>query len=867
MNKIVLIDGNNLVFRSYYATAYSGNLMKNSKGFPTNALYGLINMLNKIINDEHPTHIMIAFDKGKTFRHLKYTDYKAGRSETPNELIEQFSVARDLVTSMGIKYFEIDNYEADDIIGTFAKYINGLNDSRGLIVSSDKDLIQLISDKVVMKLLKSNDYIMMDKNKFFEVYGIDNPLRMIDLKALMGDSSDNIPGVKGIGEKTAISFIQKYKTLDGVYENITSISPGNQKKLIEGRDNAYMSYDLATIYCDVPIDTNLENIKYEGIDLHEYKKILTELEFYSLLKKLDLKEEVKEEKVNFKIITDITNLKLEEPYSIYLETLGYNYHTDIPLGVSITDKSGNYYIPFKYLENTSVFLDNKQKYTYDLKKLLYVFDRFNVKIDKKIDDLMLIGYILNKNIKTDIASIANTYLYGIRFYEKLYGTEVTIKYPTNDDYIKDIVLKSMFIYNEYKEFLLELEKENMTDLYKNIELPLTYVLKKMEENGFLVDTNYIEEFGLKLDEKLSELEKQIFNLAGFEFKILSPKQLSEVLFETLHIPYPKKIKDKNYSTNKDILSRLKDKYEIVSLILDYRTIAKMKSSFVIGLLNEVESDGKIHTIYNQTLTRTGRLSSERPNLQNIPIRDELGKLLRIGFIPSSKGNKIASFDYSQIELRVFASVANATDMIKAFNEGIDIHTKTASQIFHVDICDVTKDMRRKAKAVNFGIIYGISSFGLSEDLGINVNDAKKFIDDYLEAFPGIKEYMNSLISYAYKYGYVKTLMGRKRIIDEINNKNYIIRQSGERMALNTPIQGLAADILKKAMIEINKEMENRKLKSKMLVQVHDELVFEVDKDEVDTLKDMVLNIMENTYKLNVPLEVSYEIGNNWFDAK
>ena len=863
MKKIVLIDGNNLIFRSYYATAYSGSMMKNSKGFPTNALYGLINMLNKIVSEENPTHIMIAFDKGKTFRHEKYLDYKAGRSETPDELKQQFSIAKEISDVMGIKHFEIDNYEADDIIGTFAELINNMDDAEGLIVSSDKDLIQLISDKVKMKLLKSKDYIMMDKKEFKEVYGIDDPKKMIDLKSLMGDSSDNIPGVKGIGEKTAISLIQKYDSLDGVYEHINEVSNSTQKKLIQDKENAYMSYDLATIYKEVPIDTNLDNIEYKGINVDEYKRILNELEFYSLIKKIDTKTITKE--INYILINDLKDLKLSDNYSIYLETLGYNYHIDTPLGVSITDNNNSYYIPFDIIKNSNIFNDNKKKYTYDLKKLLYVFNKYNIKIDKNIDDIMLMSYLLNKNIKNDIAVLANTYNYEIEFYDKLYGSEITIKYPENDNYIKDVVLKSKFIFNEFNNIYEELEKEEMVDLYKNIELPLTYVLYKMEDNGFLVDKEYLNKYGDELNKKLFDIGEEIYKLAGCEFNILSPKQLSEILFNKLNIPYPKKTKG-NYSTSKDILDKLKDKYEIVKLILDYRTISKLNSNYVLGLINEIYDDNKIHTIYNQTLTRTGRLSSEKPNLQNIPIRDELGKLVRKAFIPS-KGNKIISFDYSQIELRVFASMANATDMIDAFKKGIDIHTKTASQIFHVDINEVTKDMRRKAKAVNFGIIYGISSFGLSEDLNINIEEAKTFIDNYLNAFPGIKKYMELLISNAYKDGYVKTLMNRKRIIDEINNKNYMIRQSGERMALNTPVQGTAADILKKAMVEIDKEMVKNNFKSKMLVQVHDELVFEVYEDEENKLIDMVKNIMENTYKLNVPLEVDVEMGYNWYDAK
>jgi len=864
MNKIVLIDGNNLLYRSYYATAYSGSLMKNSKNFPTNALYGLINMLNKIISEEKPTHVMVAFDKGKTFRHDKYETYKAGRSETPDELKVQFKKAKEIVLAMGIEYFEIDNYEADDIIGTFSSYIEKLDDSSCLIVSSDKDLLQLISDKVTVKLLKTNDYIMMDKDKFFEIYGIKEPSRMIDLKSLMGDSSDNIPGVRGIGEKTAISLLQKYETLDGVYENIGKISLKTQEKLLSDKENAYMSYDIATIYKEVPINLDLDNIKYKGIKFLEFEKLLTELEFYSILKKLNLDSYKKD--VEYVVINDLKDLKLESPYAIYLETLGYNYHKDLPLGVSVKDKNNLYYIPFEILKNSDIFFDNKKKYTYDLKKLVYVFNKFNIKIDKNIDDVMLICYLLNKNIRNDIAYIANCYQYDIKFYDKLYGTELTIKYPKNEDYIKEIVIKVLFIYEKYKELYDELVNEGMESLYLNLELPLSYVLCKMEENGFLVDINFLNELGLELDNTIKVLEEKIYALAGYEFNIMSPRKLAEVLFEKLAIPYPKKTKD-SYSTSKEILLKVRDKHEIIDLILEYRNVTKMRGNYVTGTLNEVYEDGKIHTIFNQTLTRTGRLSSERPNLQNIPIRDELGRLARKAFIPSLENSKIASFDYSQIELRIFAHMADATDMINAFKNGIDIHTKTASQIFDVDTSEVTSDMRRKAKAVNFGIIYGISSFGLSEDLGIQVVEARDFIDKYLDAFPGIKDFMDKVIYDAYKNGYSKTLMNRKRIIDEINNKNYLIRQSGERMALNTPVQGTAADILKKAMIEIDEEMTRLNLKSKMLVQVHDELVFEVVDDEIDKLKELVTRIMTSTYELNVPLEVDYNIGLNWYDAK
>ena len=866
MNKIVLIDGNNILFRSYYATAYSGSLMKNSKGEPTNALYGLINMLNKIISEEKPTHIMIAFDKGKTFRHDKYLTYKAGRSEMPDELKKQFLVAYDLVTSMGIKYLMVDNYEADDIIGTFARMVDESDNFEGLIVSSDKDLLQLISEKVKVKLLKNHDeYIMMDKEKFKEIYGLSDPKRIIDLKSLMGDSSDNIPGVKGIGEKTALSLLQKYETLDGVYNNLLNITGKTKEKLALDKENAYMSYDIATIYRMVPVLYSLDDLIYKGPDKSSLIKHLNDLEFYSLLKKIDLDN--KKEELVYQKITNLLDLKLDGPYSIYLEVLGYNYHDSIPLGVSIKTKTNLYYVPFDLLKDTSIFLDNQEKYTYDLKKLLVVFHKYNIKIDKKINDLMLITYLLNKNIRNDIAYLANSYKYDITFYDKLYGSELTIKYPSDESYIGEVVKKANFIYLEYNNILEELYVNKLDKLYKEIELPLCYVLTKMEENGFLVDKNYLINLGESLDEELEKIENKIFQITGYSFNLASPKKLASVLFTELNIPYPKRIKDNNYSTSKEILDKLKDDYEIAGLILDYRALFKMKTSYINGIINEIKSDNKIHTIFNQTLTKTGRLSSERPNLQNIPIRDELGKLVRKAFIPSSSNEKIASFDYSQIELRVFASMSGATNMIEAFKHNLDIHTKTASEIFNVPIECVTKEQRRKAKAVNFGIIYGISSFGLSEDLGINVGEAKKFIEDYLKTFPGIKTYMDKLIYDAYKNGYVLTLTGRKREIEELNNKNYIIRQAGERIALNTPVQGTAADILKIAMIKIDEEMTAKNLKSKMLVQVHDELVFEVDCDEIEIMHELVERIMTTCYNLNVDLAVDYEIGDNWYDAK
>ena len=876
MKKVILVDGNNLLFRSYYATAYTGNIMKNSKGFPTNAIYGFINMINKIINEEKPEYMMIAFDKGKTFRHEKYADYKGGRSETPDELKQQFPVAKEICEAMGIHYFEIDNYEADDIIGTFAKEVNNNPDFIATIVSSDKDLLQLITDEVDVKLLKQTGFIRMDKNEFIKTYGVD-PINMIDLKALMGDSSDNIPGVKGIGEKTAISLLTKYHTIDNLYEHIDEVTGKTKEKLELDKENAYKSYDLATIYTEVPIDVNLDNIKYNGIKALEYIKLLEDLEFYSLIKKIDIdkdmidnKEEVKtsnHKEVEVEILNDITNFKIDGDYSLYLEILGENYHKDKPLGVGIYNDKINVFIPFDVLlTNKNIFNNDYKMSTYDLKKVLYIFRKNDIKLPNADFDTMVAAYLLNYNIKDDISYLAKNKGYNIDFYEDIYGKGTKLHEIDEKELAKVLIEKARFIYDTEELFKNELNEDGSLLLFHNIEMPLINVLTDMEFTGIKVDKNYLENFGKELREKITKLEKEIYDLAGVEFNVSSPKQLGSILFETMGIPYPKKIKDNNYSTSKEILDKLVGEYEIVDKILEYRMLTKLESNYVEGLINEISEDGKIHTIFTQTLTRTGRLSSISPNLQNIPIRTEEGKLIRKAFLPEDN-SCILSSDYSQIELRIFASLANATNLIEAFKSGADIHAKTASDIFGVAIENVDKNMRRQAKAVNFGILYGISGFGLAEDLGIDFKEANKFINSYLDTYPDIKKYREDIIRDAEEKGYVKTIMNRKRVIDEIKNKNYMIKEQGKRIALNTPIQGSSADILKKAMIEIYDEFNRKGLKSKMLIQVHDELVFNVYNNELEEVKKIVKRIMENTYTLNVPLLVDIEVGTDWYDAK
>lgn len=859
MKKIVLVDGNNLLFRSYYATAYTGNIMRNKEGFPTNGVYGFVNMINKIISDEKPEYMMVAFDIGKTFRHEKYERYKDGRKETPDDLKVQFPVAKKILTAMGIKYLECAGYEADDIIGTISMWCEKDPEYEALIVSSDKDLLQLISDETVVKLLKTKDYIWMDKKTFNDTYGFD-PIHMIDLKALMGDSSDNIPGVKGIGEKGAIKLVSEYKTIDNIYENIDKIKGATQIKLIDGKEDAYYSKDLVTIYREVPLDITFDDLLYKGENADELIDIYNDLGFYSLLRKINTsdikKEKSREEK--FKIISDINDIKISEDTSIYLDTTIGNYHDAEILGIALYNSTLSCYIPYDIFKNNTSILDTDYNLsTYDYKKLIVVFNKYGIKVPNINFDTMISAYLLNYETKDDICYLANKLNIYIPSYDK---KEVV----TSEEAIRRAILKAKFIYNTKDKLYEDMKREDNIYLFESIEMPLAKVLAKMETTGIRVDKKVLEEMGTEIKIKLEILTRDIYNYAGEEFNINSPKQLGEILFDKLKLPGAKKNKN-GYATDIDVLKKLTE-YPIINKILEYRALAKLYSTYIDGIISTIREDGKIHTIYTQTLTRTGRLSSIEPNLQNIPMRSEYGRLIRKAFIPEDN-SVILSSDYSQIELRVFAHLSGVNDLINAFKEGVDIHTKTAMDIFKVPMEGVTKNMRRQAKAVNFGILYGISSYGLAEDIGIPVKEAKEFINKYFETYPGVKDYMDKEIDEAKRNGYVKTIMNRKRVIEELKSSNYMVRSMGERMALNTPVQGSASDILKKAMVEISDIFEKENIKSKMLLQVHDELIFNVYNDEIDKVKDIVYNTMTKVFELKVPLDVDIELGNNWYESK
>ncbi len=858
MKKIILVDGNNLMFRSYYATAYTGNIMRNSKGFPTNALYGFINMINKIIDDEKPEYMAVAFDVGKNFRKDKYEEYKAGRNETPEDLKKQMPLARDILDKMGVKHYELEPYEADDIIGTLAAMADKDPEFDATIVSSDRDLLQLITDVVDVKLLKQKGFIRYNPQTFKEDYGID-PIHIIDLKALAGDSSDNIPGVKGVGEKTALTLLREYKTIENIYANIDKIKGKLQEKLITDQKQAFFSKEIATIYKEVPLQIDdLDSIKYTKKDLTELYDLYQELEFYSLIKEQKKEQELKLN-CEYKIVKTAEELNLDEIVSFYIECDNVNYHCAQILGMAISDKNNNYYVEKDNIKNVYPALDNKILYTYDLKKNIVLFHKLGLKINGCIFDTMIASSLLWENLKEDLAHLMNNRNIDIPFYEALK------KAKFENNLLKNTcVLKARFIYDTRDSIVQDLKTEQMYNLFNDIEMPLIKVLAKMEIEGVKVDPTVLKEMKEEIQARIDMISEDIYNMAGVKFNISSPKQLGEVLFEKMGLPFGKR-NVKGYKTDIKVLHKLMDFHPIIRKIMEYRNLAKLMNTYIDGLPEYIREDGKIHTVYTQTLTRTGRLSSTFPNLQNIPTKDEEGRKIRKAFIPVN--DMFLSADYSQIELRILAHISGSKELQQAFINNQDIHTKVASDIFGVDEQYVSKKMRSTAKAVIFGIVYGISGFGLGENLSINPNEAKKFIDKYLELYPGVKTYMDNIVNEAYNEGVVRTLFNRKRNIDELFSKVYQVRSAGERIALNTPIQGTSADIIKKAMVEIDKAFMQNNIKSKMILQVHDELIFDILEEEKDRVEAIVKTIMENVVKLSVPLKASADYGKDWYETK
>jgi len=873
MDKIILLDGNSLSYRAFYAMP----ALQNKSGLYTNSVYGFTLMLERMLEDIKPKYALVAFDKGKqTFRHKTYQDYKGTRDKTPSELVEQFGYVRELLDSYGIKYEEHFDYEADDIIGSYAK----LAEKAGLeviIISGDKDLTQLASDNITIYYTRRGVTEVDHYTPEFinEKYGL-SPEQIIDMKGLMGDKSDNIPGVAGIGEKTAIKLLAEYKTVENVLDNIDNISGKKLKeRLAEGKEDALLSKELATIFTEVPVENKLEDLTFSE-NRSKKKELFEKLEFVSFLKKLaennDVDVDGKEEK-ELEIINadEKTELSFENS-SLHIECFTEDYHNSDVVNIAVY-KDENVYIfsEDNFFENKFVrnYLESDaEKVVYDYKKILYIAKRNGISdIAGNVFDVKIASYLLDVTVKTELDKIVfNTLGNIIKSEEEIYGKGVKRTLPTNEilyPYLAQVV-KSIFDLKEIQS--ARLKEENMDSLYKNIEVKVARVLANMEYEGIHVSKKALEDMSDELDERIKILEASIHTLAGSEFNIASPKQLGIVLFEDLGLPPVKKTKT-GYSTSVEVLEQLQHSHEIIPLIMEYRVLTKLNSTYAKGLVKDITRKGKIHTRYEQTLTQTGRLSSVNPNLQNIPTRIEEGKKIRKAFIPASDDRVILSIDYSQIELRVLAHMAQDKGMIDAFTHDLDIHTKTASEVNGVSLDEVTSTMRREAKAVNFGIVYGISDFGLSNNLGITRKRAKEFIDKYLETFSGVNKYMTDIVEFAKEHGYVETLYNRRRALPEINAKNKIVASLNARLAMNTPIQGTAADIIKLAMINAFDYIEKTKVDAKLLLQVHDELIFDVNKDVVDEFTIEMVKIMEEAVELDVKLKAEASSGSSWYDTK
>ena len=873
MDKIILLDGNSLSYRAFYAMP----ALQNKSGLYTNSIYGFTLMLERMLEDIKPKYALVAFDKGKqTFRHKTYQDYKGTRDKTPNELVEQFGYVRELLDSYGIKYEEHFDYEADDIIGSYAK----LAEKAGLeviIISGDKDLTQLASDNITIYYTRRGVTEVDHYTPEFinEKYGL-SPEQIIDMKGLMGDKSDNIPGIAGIGEKTAIKLLAEYKTVENVLDNIDNISGKKLKeRLAEGKEDALLSKELATIFTEVPVENKLEDLTFSE-NRSKKKELFEKLEFVSFLKKLAENDDVdvdgKEEK-ELEIINadEKTELSFENS-SLHIECFTEDYHNSDVVNIAVY-KDENVYIfsEDNFFENKFVrnYLESDaEKVVYDYKKILYIAKRNGISdIAGNVFDVKIAAYLLDVTVKTELDKIVfNTLGNIIKSEEEIYGKGVKRTLPTNEilyPYLAQVV-KSIFDLKEIQS--ARLKEENMDSLYKNIEVKVARVLANMEYEGIHVSKKALEDMSDELDERIKILEASIHTLAGSEFNIASPKQLGIVLFEDLGLPPVKKTKT-GYSTSVEVLEQLQHSHEIIPLIMEYRVLTKLNSTYAKGLIKDITRKGKIHTRYEQTLTQTGRLSSVNPNLQNIPTRIEEGKKIRKAFIPASDDRVILSIDYSQIELRVLAHMAQDKGMIDAFTHDLDIHTKTASEVNGVSLDEVTPTMRREAKAVNFGIVYGISDFGLSNNLGITRKRAKEFIDKYLETFSGVNKYMTDIVEFAKEHGYVETLYNRRRALPEINAKNKIVASLNARLAMNTPIQGTAADIIKLAMINAFDYIEKTKVDAKLLLQVHDELIFDVNKDVVDEFTIEMVKIMEEAVELDVKLKAEASSGSSWYDTK
>ena len=864
--KLLVLDGNSILNRAFYGVRY----LSAKDGTPTNAIYGFLNILLKLIKEQEPDYICAAFDvKAPTFRHKQYEGYKAQRKPMPEGLAAQMPLAKDVLRAMGVTILEKEGYEADDIIGTVARLCEE-SEISCFIATGDKDDLQLASDKtkVILTVTKSgyNETIIYDDKGVKEKYHV-TPTEFIDVKALMGDPSDNIPGVKGVGEKTAMSLIEKHHSIEYIYENIDDIGLKGAmlQKMKDGREMAFMSKELATINRNTPIEFNAEKCVFDGFENNgELYEILKRLELNSIIKKLDLSgvDNVKENEDIFKDFSyqvGDKNMISGDKVTVVLDFDGDNIS-------SAAVGAGNNAVVLNEQDDIKELLedDSIAKVMFDVKEAIV---KLNCRIDIKniADDTAIAAYLVDpaKNEYT-IEKLASEYFGTV--IEKPEVKQLSLLDDVETDR-SEYLAKCAVALGVLNERIGDKIKENGQEkLYQEVELPLVTVLAHLEINGFLVDDHQLKEFADKLGEKIDALTNEIYMLAGEEFNINSPKQLGVILFEKLELKPVKKTKT-GYATNADVLEKLRDKHPIVNFIMEYRQLAKLKSTYCDGLRAVVNPNThRIHSVFTQTVTVTGRLSSTEPNLQNIPTRTELGREIRKMFV-AKEGYVLVDADYSQIELRVLAHIANDETMINAFRNNEDIHAVTASQVLGIPLEDVTKEQRSSAKAVNFGIVYGIGEFSLAQDLHISVKEAKAYIESYLEKYHGVRNYMESIKEQAKKDGYVKTMLNRIRYIPELKSPNYNIRQFGERVALNTPIQGTAADIIKLAMVRVDNRLINEGLKSKLILQVHDELIVEAHKDEVDKVKQILSEEMQSAMELNVPLKVDMSTGHSWYDAK
>ncbi|MDU5109278.1 MAG: DNA polymerase I [Clostridium sp.] len=872
MERLLILDSNSLLNRAFYAIPE----LTTTDGIHTNAVYGFANMLFKMREELKPDYVVAAFDrKGPTFRHKEYKDYKAGRKKMPEELAEQFPLTKDLLNLLSITIYEMDGYEADDIIGSLAKYAEK-NGIEVYIVTGDRDALQLASDNINVVITKKGvtETAVYNYKTFMEEFGV-TPTQFIDVKGLMGDKSDNIPGVPGVGEKTAYKLIQTYGSIEEVLNNIDNISGKKLKENLENnRELAIFSKKLATIITEAPMEFDLDEIKsQDNYNYDELKKYFFKLQMKSMIDKLpnsEENEEIKEKEENFNLesINEIEafselHLNLEEICYITYEVSNSEKYSEILLDkLYISSKDKTYYIDFNEISTSNneeainglkkiMEKENLKKVIHNGKSLITILNKLNIEIKDFIFDTAIAAYLINSARSSyDLITLVNEYLC-----EDVKGEDIILQGKLN--------CKLEDIYNYFKK---KIEEEDMEELYYKVEHPLIYVLSSMESLGFKINEEMLDELAAKFKEEIITTEKEVFALAEEEFNINSPKQLGKILFEKLDLPVIKKTKT-GYSTNAEVLEKLQDKHEIIPKITYYRQITKLNSTYVEGLKNVIDVDGKIHSTFNQTVTTTGRLSSTEPNLQNIPIKYEMGREIRKVFIPNNEEDILLSCDYSQIELRVLAEMSKDENMISAFTEHSDIHRKTASEVFKVPVEEVTSLMRSRAKAVNFGIVYGISDFSLSQDLHITKKEASEYMEIYFDRYPKIKGYLDSLIEEAKEKGYVLTILNRRRFIPEIKASNKIVKALGERLAMNAPIQGSAADIIKLAMVNVFNKLKERSLKSEIILQVHDELILNVKKDELEEVKALVKEEMENVLKLAVPLEVDINLGKTWYEAK